>query len=322
MAEQTNNQALTGIEKGVVERDSDEAQDRFVRGMAGGKAGGVDLANRTISGVASTINLDRDGEVILPSAFAARLAGFTGSHSPFCARHLSARWSDSKPAQIGWVMEVKIERQRVRCGFRFATTATAEEWWTLAADPNGKGIAFSIGFIPVRWVYGSVADLVREFPELKAPFKEAGLKDEDRVRVYTEIELLEISAVEVPSNRQALQLLAAKAYAAGEKADEVLAEFTQSVAAEVVRQMGATTLAPTAELTATGEPMGRQLTRIQDQLNEIMETIALSFDTLGQAPPPKADGPTAGEDASGDDAAQPGARVRQAAARLKTAAQH
>lgn len=230
--------ASKGLEKGTVDRKSEEAKGRFVWGLAGGKAGGVDLAERTISGVASTINVDRDEEIILPRAFAARLDKFKGGSSPFMAAH-THRTSTAAPSQIGWVVEISITKVDVPCRFRFVddTEGAAQRWWKLASDPNGKGIMFSIGFIPVRWVYGSVADLAEEFPEIKPAIAAAGLADDDRLRVYTEIELLEISAVPVPSNREAMQLLAAKLFSPGGEADKAVEQFRQELAEEVVRQL-------------------------------------------------------------------------------------
>ncbi len=200
---------IVGLEKGAVDSNSPDAQDRFFRGYAGGNKGGVDLGNRTIDGVASTIQLDRDGEVILPEAFRKHLGRFLDGNAPFLNAH---QHRSIGPSQIGWVMEAKIHAEKVSCRFRFkkgSPDSPAQDWWELASDPDGKGIAFSVGFIPIRWVAGSVADLVREFPQLKKVLRDAGLKDEDRIRVYTEIELLEISAVPVGSNREALQIRSA-----------------------------------------------------------------------------------------------------------------
>ena len=66
---------------------------------------------------------------------------------------------------------------------RFATTELGEQYWSLYRDGHMK--AFSIGFIPIE-------------------FRDE--KDENLgwIRTYTKIELLEVSAVPVPSNRQAL----------------------------------------------------------------------------------------------------------------------
>jgi len=218
----------TNIEKGEIPRDSDEhvAKNRFIPGCTKG----VDLAGRTVDGVASTINIDRDGEIILPEAFARTLPTFMASNAPFLAAH-THRGTGGKPTQIGWVIEARITKAEVICKFRFALGDTAEDWWKLASDPKGKGIAFSIGFYPRRWVYGAAEDLAREFPQIRPILQAAGLKDDDRLRVYTEIELLEISGVPAPSNREAIQILQAKFakafgydQAEGEKAIDALAE--------------------------------------------------------------------------------------------------
>lgn len=169
------------LTKGKCDRNEQQAKDRFIPGFAGGQKG-VDLARRTVTGIASTIHLDRDGEIILPSAFEARRELFMSSNAPFAAAH-THRTSDGSPTQIGWTMTMAIAAYEVRCGFQFATTDVAEEWWKLASDSRGKGIAFSIGFIPIRWVFGTVADLVAEFPEIKRAVKDAGLKDTDTLRV-------------------------------------------------------------------------------------------------------------------------------------------
>ncbi len=260
------------LEKGVVDRNSAEAKDRFVRGVAGGKAGGVDLQARTVSGIASTINVDRDGEIILPAAFKARLGEFQAGNSPFLAAH-THRSQTANPTMIGWVQDVQVAKADVRCVFRFATTDAAEQWWKLASDPEGKGIAFSIGFIPTRWVYGSVVDLAREFPEIREAVRSAGLADEDKLRVLTEIELLEISAVAVPANREALQLLAAKSLAAGPDAEKVLAEFRRELAAEVVRQLAAAGAGPEAVAGKIAEKIEAATAELRamviDQIDEI-----------------------------------------------------
>ena len=310
----------TKLEKGVVDRNSDEAKDRYIWGVAGGTKGGVDRAERTCEGIASTIQVDRDGEIVLPSAFKARLSKFESGSSPFGAGHLH-RPADANPTQIGWVMEVRIEKHRVPCTFRFSETTAAGEWWKLASDPKGKGIMFSIGFIPIRWVYGTVADLVKEFPEIREAVREAGLHDEDKLRVYTEIELLEISAVFVGSNREALQLLAAKALVAGEGAEEAMAKFSDELAAKVVERLKAAGLLPADVLDEIKEQLVATVVVITDKVNELMDTITLSSDPHGHetqlAAPPAGETPPDADESDKDGAS----KLKAAAGRLQQAAQ-
>lgn len=310
------NTKTTGIEKGAVDRDSDEAQGRGFKGSAGGKTGGVDLATRTIQGIASTINLDRDGEVILPSAFRKDMPRFLAGNSAFLDAHQHRGWGGNGPTQIGWTIKMSIEATQVKCSFRFVEdddqTSPANRWWKLAKDPNGKGIAFSIGFIPRQWIAGTAGDIAREFPELRKPLKDAGLKDEDRLRVYTEIELLEISAVPVPSNREAMQLLAAKA--ASKNGEKALDEFEDAVAQKVVEKLGdsETSTGAAAEIKSSIEKIKTRQSEILDKLSELAEVIELSSDTLGQVPPvTETPRPEVKESAEHDDG--PGAELKDAA---------
>jgi hypothetical protein len=198
------------------------AQGRIVKGFT---AKVSDPASRVVSGTASSISVDRDGDVVLPAAFRKDIKRFLASNSPYLATHLH-RSTDAKPTQIGWVMTAKVTATALECTFRYAQHDAAEEWWKLASDPDGKGHAFSVGFQPKKALRGSAGDAARAYPELADVFREAGFKDADMVTVYTEIELLEISACPVPSNRDSLQHLAAKLFgmedADGEKATDKL----------------------------------------------------------------------------------------------------
>lgn len=328
-----------GLEKGTVERNSDDAKGRFIWGLAGGKQGGVDRANRTISGIASTINVDRDGEIILPRAFAARLDKFKGGSSPFMAAH--THWtSTAAPGQIGWVVEISITKIEIPCRFRFVddTDGVAERWWKLAADPNGKGIAFSIGFIPIRWVYGSVADLVEEFPEIKPAVAGARLADDDRLRVYTEIELLEVSAVPVPSNREAMQLLAAKLFSPGGEGDKAVEQFREDLAGEVVRQLAERGLLSAGEIEKLHTDMAAKLDEyasrlelfVREAIDDVMALLpdTVNADAAGQPGPGRQDvGADAAGGVDGADPEAPGGSksrpggVREAAERLRRTAE-
>ncbi len=337
---QTNN--TIGLEKGTVDRSSDEAKGRFIWGVAGGKTGGVDLENRTISGVASTIQVDRDNEIILPKAFKARLGKFTGGTSPFMSNH-DHRPATGKPGQIGWVMKIEIKQEIVPCDFRFVDDpqSPAEQWWKLSKDPNGKGIMFSIGFIPIRWVYGSAADLGREFPEIREALAAAGFADDDRLRVYTEIELLEISAVSVGSNWGAIQILTAKMF--GKDGEAALDEFEKHIAAKITEQLkgghdvrilpegydvikapsdGDSVQSAIRDLqSAIGELQSKfeeMNASTLDTIAEVRELITLSSDPLGMSARQETDAPSADEKTPDADESD-GANLQEAAASLRQA---
>jgi len=138
---------------------------------------------RTIDAVASTSELDRDKDVILPIAFKESLDAFK-ANPVILACHQHRLPSGSSPV-IGSAMpeSIKIGEKEVTFTMGFAETALGQEYWQLYRDKHMR--AFSIGFIPIEY---------------------EDKKDEKLgwVRTYTKIELLEISAVPVPSNRSAL----------------------------------------------------------------------------------------------------------------------
>jgi HK97 family phage prohead protease len=145
----------------------------------------IDIENRELEAVASTGEMDRDGEVILPSAFIASIESFK-ANPVILACHQHRLASGSSPVIGSGIPEsIKIERDNdVSLHIRFATTALGEEYWQLYRDKHMR--AFSIGFIPLK--------------SENRPDQKSGKS----VLTYTEIELLEISAVPVPSNRRAL----------------------------------------------------------------------------------------------------------------------
>lgn len=229
-----NNDTKTPVKTVDIDPSDDRAQGRTVKGFLQGKTVNVDA--RTVDGVASTINLDRDGEVILPSAFRKDLKRFLASNAPFLAAH-QHRSDDGTPTQIGWVKAGKLTASELRCTFKYSKTDIGEQWWLLASDPDGKGHAFSVGFIPRRYFTGTVTDAVAAYPELAEVFRAAGLKATDRILVYTELELLEISGCPVPSNRESLEIMAKlfesdKAQVDGEQ----VAERLRKLIAESIEQ--------------------------------------------------------------------------------------
>ncbi len=166
----------------------------------------IDEQNRTIDAVASTIDLDRDHDIILPSAFAKSLASFK-ANPVILACHQHRLSSGSSPVIGSAIPEsIKISQRMVTFKMTFAQTDLGEEYWLLYKDKHMR--AFSIGFIPIEW---------------------EDKKDEKvgYIRTYTKIELLEISSVPVPSNRRALAR--AKGYfddAPDDHADDNLKEIT------------------------------------------------------------------------------------------------
>jgi hypothetical protein len=208
-----------------------EAEARERAWNSFGTLKGVDRANRTAEFVVSTIKVDRDGDIVLPSAVGEAAEKFLATNAPLAAQHMH-RSDTGTPTQIGWWLSLAASGKAVTGRCRFAATETAEQWWLLASDEGGKGVACSIGFIPRGWVRGTAAEMIAAHPEIRQSAREAGLKDDDALLVYTALELVEISLCLAPSNRESLQVLAAKAAAEGE--DKALDALATRIAGKLV----------------------------------------------------------------------------------------
>ncbi len=203
----------------------------------------VDLENRTIDAVASTSDLDRDKDIILPSAFKESLPSFR-ANPVILACHQHRLSSGSSPVIGSAIPEsVKITDTEVLFTMRFAETDLGEEYWQLYKDKHMR--AFSIGFIAIEW---------------------KDEKDENLgyVRTYTKIELLEISAVPVPSNRRALAR--AKGYKGffDDDDDESRSDFVKELHSDTKRQLDEFTL------------------RIEDHLHQIKSLLSPDRDRLAE----------------------------------------
>lgn len=128
--------------------------------------------------VASTNDVDRDEEIILPSAFK-NLKNFLATNPVILWAH-----NYSVPP-IGKATAGKITDDMLTLDIEFADTEFGREVKYLY--DNGFMSSFSVGFIPKAWD-----------------------RDPDGRLVFTEVELLETSAVPVPSNAQANIMRTAK----------------------------------------------------------------------------------------------------------------
>ena len=158
----------------------------------------VDADGRKITAVASTTSVDRDGEIIAAGAF--NTSSFMGNPVIIAGHTYSS--PDGSPTVIGKATALTTHDGGMDFEMEFADTPLADQYWSLYRD--GFMRAFSVGFIAQEW-----RDADRDE-------KSAGAS-----RVCTSAELLEISAVSVPSNRDALVQARSKGYTVP---DELLAE--------------------------------------------------------------------------------------------------
>ena len=142
----------------------------------------VSCKDGALSAVASDATPDRDGEIILTSAWSKHLDRYR-SNPVILAAH-AHRSMDGTPTIIGSASAIEADDKAMSFAMKFAKTPLAQQWRSLFEDGHAR--AFSVGFIPVKGEWWD---------------DPAGLQS---VYIHTEVELLEISAVAVPANPNAL----------------------------------------------------------------------------------------------------------------------
>lgn len=137
--------------------------------FATGKVKEINIESRTLAAYASTRDVDRDGEVILPEAWRETIQEF--SSVPLLWAH------DYRIPPIGKAQNFEIDERGLKFTAQFANTEFANEIWGLYRD--GFLNSFSVGFQPKQW------------------------RDEEGSgihRTFIEAELMEVSGVPVPAN--------------------------------------------------------------------------------------------------------------------------
>ena len=164
------------------------------RSLAFGEVREVNVERREVTAILSTPAVDRYEEVVLPSAYLKRLDRFK-TNPVLCANHVYSA-ADGSPGVIGVWTEIEVRRVP---GVGEALVGTcrfmeddelAEKWWQRYRQGVAK--AFSVGFLIHSYEVRSMQD-------------EEGGK-EKRVRTYTDVELIEVSAVTIPANPEAISL--------------------------------------------------------------------------------------------------------------------
>lgn len=171
----------------------------------------IDEDKRTIDVVASTSDKDRDGDIIQPNAFKKSLRSFK-DNPVILACHQHRLSSGSSPVIGSAIPEtIEITDKDFRFTMRFAETDLGKEYWTLYRDKHMR--AFSVGFIPQK------SEIIRD---------DAG---KYLYTEYTQVELLEVSAVPVPSNRRALAR--AKGYFEDDDREDMEASIGERIETQV-----------------------------------------------------------------------------------------
>ena len=158
----------------------------------------IDLEARTSSPVITTMEPDRDKELVLPEAILDYLGVYLAN-----PKFLWGHRRDGDPEET---MGRTLEFQPIDGGWKakfYHDTADvnpkADMVWKQIVAGSQRG--YSICFLPVEWVTRqSPKDKIAALPAQVRDWLLRGLV----TTVYTVVEILEISAVHVPSNRKAL----------------------------------------------------------------------------------------------------------------------
>lgn len=141
----------------------------------------VNEEERTIDVVMTTTAKDRDGDIVETSGL---VTDFFEQNPAVFGFH------NTRAPAIGSVVRLRKMRKKMEGRVKFAETPLGNEMFRLYADGHMK--AWSIGFMPLEF----------------EPIREKVSEDDDRERItgfkFTKAELLELSAVGVGSNREAL----------------------------------------------------------------------------------------------------------------------
>jgi hypothetical protein len=165
----------------------------------------------TVEAIVSSEAIDRYGEVIKADAFKKRLKQFM-KHPVLLSSH---RYSDLR-SQIGIWEKVWIEDNALVGKAKYYTSSgNPEADWGFFLAKNGAA-AYSVGFLPHEYEDKGYDEDVK-----------SGKKP---CRIYTDVELLEISQVLVPANPLALQRSMEK------EEDEVYKEYSKKIT-EFVKSM-------------------------------------------------------------------------------------
>lgn len=194
----------------------DVAADPGDRGLTIVDVKAVDEKKREVTGLLSTASVDRYGEKVLPAAFEKSLPRFM-RNPKFLAGHRYAT-ADGSPTSIGHWEQMQVTSEGLIGVAKFLPPgdALADRWWFRFLHKAQR--TFSVGFITN-----------------KSELRETEIDGQKKiVRHFTEVELLEVSAVEIPANADAL-MRCAGAFALGGGVEE--AKSTSSPDREAMKVM-------------------------------------------------------------------------------------
>lgn len=158
--------------------------------MAFVKADSIDREAGTLEAFATTRSRDRDGDIVAPHGVDVKAFR---ANPVILATHMH-RSLTGHPTVIGSATRIRKTKEGILFKMAWASTPLAMEYRGLYEEGHMR--AFSIGFIPVKVKELDIDEVRKEEPDLPPHVRFP--------REFSKTELLEISAVPVPSNRDAL----------------------------------------------------------------------------------------------------------------------
>lgn len=184
--------SLSSILKNYKEVDMSRDTERRIVKFVKAKVANIDEKAMEVDAVVSTGAIDRDREIIMPSAWGAKLAYYM-EHPVLLDSH---NYGDVN-SQIGKAVSVTSDQSGLKCRFKyFAGQGNASADWAWYLAKNGEAM-YSVGFIPGAEM---------SYDDLPTPMQ-AEVNSGKLRRVFNDVELLEVSQVVVGSNRGALQVI-------------------------------------------------------------------------------------------------------------------
>lgn len=167
----------------------------------------LDEAEGLVRYIASDETIDSDQEII-------RAAGWKFNRFSKNAPFVDSHRYDTIERQLGKVVEYTVEKGKLIETVQWAKTAhrLAEIGWNLTVGGFLKSV--SVGFRPLKILWRGDADNMRAW---RAQLRQLGLDDDAPVsRIFLQQEQLELSAVIIPANPNAVMIeRTAKAYKGG-----------------------------------------------------------------------------------------------------------
>lgn len=165
---------------------------------------GWDEKKKTVQACISSIDVDRDQEIILPSAFAENLPAYM-SNPVLLWGHPLGNKEAGPDRLLGKALEILIQEREVLADFQYAVAENEKAELCFNLIMGGYLKAYSIGANGIKFVYDyRNKDHMEQIPGQVRFEVQSKLESGECYLVHTKMELYENSQVFVGSNRLAL----------------------------------------------------------------------------------------------------------------------